>query len=75
MNRTRHTVPTAGAWPWLMSEARSALPEAPVVAHVDVERPVAAGQRLAVARALRRFADRLEPRYGPAPFPDSASPC
>lgn len=73
MSTNRRTIPTAGAWPWLMSEARSALPEAPVVA--DVERPVAAGQRHALAIALRRMADRLEPRYGPRPLPDSAAPC
>lgn len=73
MNTHRRPTPTAGAWPWLMSEARSALPEAPVVA--DVERPVAAGQRHALALALRRMADLLEPRYRPRPLPDSPAPC
>lgn len=72
---TTRTRPTTGVWPWLMSEARSALPGSPVVDVSDVEIPVAAGQRLAVAHALRWFADRLEPRYGPGPVPDSAAPC
>ena len=73
MSTNRPNIPSAGAWPWLMSEARSALPDAPVVAHV--ERPVAAGQRHALARALRRVADRLEPRYGPPPLREPATPC
>jgi hypothetical protein len=74
---TTRTYPTnrasVGAWPWLMSEARSALPEAPVVPHV--ERATAPARRTALAHVLRRLADRIEPRYGPQPVREGPQPC
>jgi hypothetical protein len=51
-------------------EARSALPDAPVVPHVD-KVPVAPGTRKAVASGLRHLADVVAPprsvRHAPVP--------
>ena len=49
-------------------EARSALPDAPVVAHVD-EVPVFRGAREGIAGALRHLADVVAPQHpwGTAP--------
>jgi hypothetical protein len=58
-----------GFWPVLMTEALSALPDAPVVD--DRPRPRLPRSRSAVALRLHRLADVVAPR----PVPEVASPC
>jgi len=54
-------------------EARSALPDAPVVAHVD-EVPVFRGAREGIAGALRHLADVVAPQH-PWGTPTAAMCC
>jgi hypothetical protein len=54
---------SSGIWAGLRSEARSALPEAPVLAEAPSRLP---RSRSALAVALRAAADRVAPQY-PAP--------
>lgn len=54
---------SSGIWAGLMSEARSALPDAPVLDEAPSRLP---RSRSALAVALRAAADRVAPRH-PAP--------